>query len=214
MTFLTQRSFPALWKLFQLTVGGTIDKRKLCILKYAGQKHILEVGCSLGNIARIFHSFPDVSYTGIDLDPVVIRYAQRDFFRHSNFRFLALPLNEFSKSTEEQFDYILFAGIFHHIDDELCRKMLEDVQRLMPSYGRLMVVDPLMPESEDGRFIHWFLKLEQGKYVRKQAELLWLLRGIPGLHMEAAETHFVGATPWSIPRCARFGVFLLSKTLN
>lgn len=210
MPFLTQSRFPTLWKIFQFLIGGTIDKRKLCILKYQGQQQILEVGCSLGNIATVFQTFPDIQYTGIDIDPIVIQYAQKDFADYPNFRFLCQDLRDFSKKARD-FDYVVFAGVLHHIEDDLCKSLLMSAQKLMPEKGCLVVVDPLLPEPEDNWFIHWFLNLEQGQYVRKSSEMHQLLSNLPGLKLEAAEIHYVGAIPFSLPKCARFGVYSFSK---
>lgn len=212
MPFFTQSRFPTLWKIFQYSIGGTIDKRKLCILKYRGQKQVLEIGCSLGNIAKAFQKQFQIDYTGIDIDPVVIRYAEKDFAPWHNFRFLCQDFDGFVRETNHKFDYILFAGIFHHIDDQLCKSMLEVSQQIMPDEGIVVVVDLLMPEPQDNWFIHWFINLEQGKYVRKESEMYSILSNIPGLQLKEAEVHYVGATPFSLPKCAKFGVYVLSQT--
>lgn len=214
MPFLTQHRFPILWNVFQYLVGGTIDKRKLCILKYHGQKQILEIGCSLGNIAKVFRKFPNISYTGIDIDPVVIRYAQKKFVSYPNYRFLSQDFGDFAKHSEQQFDYILFAGILHHIDDGMCQRLLDDARRVMSNDGTLVVVDPLIPEPEDNWFIKWFLNIEQGKNVRRENDMSRLLCNVSGLRLEETEIHYVGATPFSVPICARFGVYVLSKQEN
>lgn len=211
MAFCTQTRFPTLWKIFQYSIGGTIDKRKLCVLKYQGQERILEVGCSLGNIAKVFQKLPNIFYTGIDIDSVVISYAQKDFATWNNFNFLSQDIHKFAQESQEKFDYILFAGIFHHIDDESCQSMLKIVTQLMKNRGIVVVVDPLLPKPQDNWFIHWFLNLEQGKYLRRESEMYRILSNVPGLQLEEAEVHYVGATPFSIPKCARFGVYVLSK---
>ena len=211
MPFLTQHNFPTLWKVFQYVIGGTIDKRTLCELKYRGQKQILEIGCSLGNIAKVFQKFPDIYYTGIDIDPVVIRYAQKDFGLYPNYRFVCQDFRDFAKNSNQQFDYILFAGILHHIDDGMCQRLLAAARPIMQNNGTLVVVDPLTPVPEDNCFIKWFLNLEQGKFVRRELEMSMLLRNVPGFQLREAEVHYVGATPFSVPNCARFGVYVLSK---
>jgi cyclopropane fatty-acyl-phospholipid synthase-like methyltransferase len=170
------------------------------------------VGCSLGNIAKAFLRFPEISYTGVDIDPIVIGYAQKEFAAFPQFRFIAQAFQDYAESCQELFDYILFSGIFHHINDEICLEMLQTVQRLMPKEGTLVVVDPVAPEEEDSWLIHWFLKLEQGKYVRRETDLKQLLCNSLGLCLKKEELHFVGATPLSFPRCARFAVYLISKT--
>ena len=48
MPWLTQTRFSRLWNCFQWTIGGTVDKRRLCLKYYGGQERILEVGCSTG----------------------------------------------------------------------------------------------------------------------------------------------------------------------
>ena len=37
---------------------------------------MLEVGCSVGNVARGFLRYPHIAYTGVDIDPAAIRSAQ------------------------------------------------------------------------------------------------------------------------------------------
>lgn len=190
---------------------GTIDKRKLCLLKYRGQKRILEVGCSLGNIAKVFLKIPDIDYTGVDIDPVVIRYAQKQFVSYANFRFYCGDLWDFAKQSDEQFDYILFAGILHHVDDAMCRRLVDAARYLISRNGTLVVVDPLIPEPDDTWLMKWFMNLEQGKYVRRGGDMFKLLSSVPGFQCEVAEIHYVGATVFSLPICARFGLYVLSK---
>jgi hypothetical protein len=57
MSFLSQSNFPRLWLLFQYLVGGTADKRRLAAMYYKGQKKVLEIGCSVGNVSQIFSKF-------------------------------------------------------------------------------------------------------------------------------------------------------------
>ena len=59
--------------------------------------------------------------------------------------------------------------------------------------------------------MHWFVKLEQGKHVRRDADMRGLVRSVAGFQLEEVEIHYVGATPVSVPKCARFGVYKLSK---
>jgi 2-polyprenyl-3-methyl-5-hydroxy-6-metoxy-1,4-benzoquinol methylase len=200
-----------LWRLFQYCVGGTVDKRRLSMMKYRGQKRVLEVGCSVGNISRAFQTVPEIEYTGIDIDPVVIDYARKAFSSLPGFRFLCMDLCDFAASSDERFDYLLFAGVLHHVDDETCLRMLRAVWPLMADDGTLVIVDPVMPTSEDSWFMHWFLKLEQGEHVRRDADVRGLVRSVVGFQLEEVEIHYVGATPVSVPKCARFGVYKLSK---
>lgn len=211
MPLLSQNRFPALWRLFQYWIGGTVDKRRLCLQYYGGQGRVLEVGCSLGNIAKAFTRFHDVDYTGIDIDPVVIDYARRDFNRWKNFRFLSTDLREFAASAKP-FDYILFAGILHHVDDQLAHELLQAASSLLAGTGKLVIVDPLLVRKEDSWLLHQYVKLEQGEYLRSGGNMLGLLQGVPGLQLTRSEERLIGASPLRRPICARFGLYTLSTT--
>ncbi len=206
MAFLSQHNFPALWEFFQIFLGGTYDKRKLVLLKYKHQKRILEVGCSLGNIATAFLPYKNITYTGIDIDEVVITYARKKFHFHKNFKFLCDDLLDFSKS-RETYDYILFAGVCHHINDQDCVKMLQAAQKLLDPNGDLWVIDILYPEKNDPKLMHWYIHLDQGEFIRNDAQLRALIG--KAAHIKEAEIHNVGATPFSWPHCMRFGVYHL-----
>lgn len=207
MAFLNQHRFPRLFQVFQTWLGGTHDKQKLALLKYKNQKHILEVGCSVGNIAHVFHGFEDVKYTGIDIDPSVIAYAQKVFFGHPNFEFVCEDLKKYELSGDP-FDFILFAGVCHHIPDAECQALLQSARHLLAEDGQLVVVDILQPEKEDSWLLHQYIKIDQGEYIRSDASLRSLIEGVA--HIHEAEIHYVGASPVSIPIIARFGVYTLS----
>lgn len=208
MPFLTQSRFPRLWSLFQCWIGGTIDKRHLCLLKYDGKSNVLEVGCSLGNIAKAFLKFDNIEYTGVDIDPVVINYARRSFTSRKNFKFLCEDLRLFP-TNEAKFGYVLFAGVCHHLDDYMCMSLLAKARELVDPQGKLVVVDPLIPTHDDSWFLHLFIKIEQGIYLRNGEKFRSMLEKIPGFRLDETEEHFTGCSPFHLPRCARFGVYTL-----
>jgi SAM-dependent methyltransferase len=204
---LSQERLPRAWKLFQWTIGGTIDKRKLALSKYRGQREVLEVGCSIGNIAVAFRNIPGVSYCGLDIDAGAIRCARRDFARYRNFTFVCEDLAKHGATSGKRYDFILLAGVAHHVDDPTLVAMLEAARDLLSPAGSLVVIDPVTPQPADGRLVHWYQRLERGNFVRSFSELGKLIRGIRGLLSLAAEESMVGATPLSVPVVSRFGVF-------
>jgi len=211
--FLNQTRFPRLWKAFQNVAGGLHDKRALCLLKYQGQPSVLEVGCSVGTIASVFARDPEVAYTGLDIDPPVIRRAQEAFRTTPNCTFVCQDIREFSKSGR-RFGFVLFAGICHHVEPGELRALLEAGASLLTDDGQLVVVDPVLPGPGDPAFFRLFLRLEQGRFVRATQALEGLLSDVPRLTLVTSETHVVGASPWSVPRCARFGVYVLQRSLG
>lgn len=209
MPFLSQNRFPWLWNIFQYTVGGTIDKRRLCLKHYQGEKRILEVGCSLGNISKAFTRFPGISFTGLDIDPVVIALARKHFRHAAGFNFVCQDLRELAE-TAEYYDYIFFSGVCHHIDRQECHELLSVASKILAKAdGHLVVVDPLLPQSKDPWLVRKYIRLEQGQYLRSDKQMINLLQDIDGVRLIEKNQYLIGASPLHLPICARFGVYLL-----
>jgi SAM-dependent methyltransferase len=207
MPWLTQSRFPFLWNCFQWAIGGTVDKRRLCLRHYSGQKRVLEVGCSVGNIAVAFKGTAGLRYVGIDIDPAAIALAKKRFARFDNFSFRCQNLAQ-AVELGEQFDYVLLAGVLHHLPDQESLSLVHAAQRLLDERGLLVVVEPVTPAAGDSSFLRFYLRtLEQGQHVRDPATLGRLLNSVRGLLPCGEETCLVGATPLGVPRCARFGVW-------
>tara|TARA_R110002096_G_scaffold15071_6_gene53170 strand:- start:6144 stop:6779 length:636 start_codon:yes stop_codon:yes gene_type:complete len=208
MAFLSQNRFPSLWKFFQFWIGGTVDKRELCTREYDGHSSTLEVGCSLGNISSAFLKYEGIEFTGIDIDPVVIDYANREFASQTNFTFICEDLEAPSTLSGEH-GYVLFAGICHHVDDLHCTRLLQAARGFTKSDGILVVVDPLLPREDDPWFVRQFIRLEQGDYMRTGRELVSLLSHVEGFELKFSEEVLVGCSPFHVPSCARFGLYKL-----
>jgi len=177
---LTQSNFPRLWLLFQRLIGGSKDKQALALSRYAGQRSILEIGCSVGNIADAFRSLQGISYTGIDIDGKAIRVAQQRFLG-LEFRFLKESVEEHAQSGS-RYDYILVAGMLHHVDDATAIDILRSTRSLSSSGGTVLIYDPDTLMSSDSALVHWYYKLEQGKFRRSHTENEALIQS-SGLHI-------------------------------
>ncbi len=211
MRWLTQSRFPFLWNCFQWAMGGTVDKRRLCLKYYSGQDRVLEIGCSVGNIAVAFLPKPGLRYVGVDDDAAAIALAQKQFARVENFSFHCRDVTRMA-DFGEPFDYILLAGVLHHTADAVSRDLLHAAMRLLDDAGLLVVVDPILPEPRDSSFLRIYLRMfEQGQHVRSRAAMETLLNSEPGLIPCGAETCLIGATPMRVPAAARFGIWRFCK---
>ena len=208
MAFLTQSRFPRLWELFQYWAGASVGKRKMAISHLEKRhKRVLEVGCSVGNVGKVFFDLPGVHYTGIDIDPVVIARAKKKFVAKKNVEFLCEDLTKFAQ-TGREFDYILFAGMLHHCDDATCAALLAAGCRLAGREGEIIVSEPFLPEPKDTLYMRLAAKLERGEFVRKKEELVALIYGLAFLEVEELTVHAVALTPFfARPVAAHFGVF-------
>jgi|TARA_Y100000310_G_scaffold71619_1_gene67497 2-polyprenyl-3-methyl-5-hydroxy-6-metoxy-1,4-benzoquinol methylase len=157
---------------------GDRDKQKLAIEYYSGEKRVLEIGCSCGNISAVFKEFPDIEFLGIDIDQIAIDVAKKRFSKNKNFIFLNISLDEI-KETNQKFNYILVASILHHVDNSITKKILNDALAVLAPKGKLVICEPNKPGPNDPlvfhRNVHYF---EKGEYLRTQDELLMIINEI------------------------------------
>lgn len=208
--WLSQTRSPLLWRAFQFLIGGTIDKQRLYRSLLGDRTHILEVGCSLGNTAPGFLTNPDVRYTGLDIDPVAIAHAQRRFASTPNATFVCAELATYAATAPDRFQVVFFAGILHHVPDDVFVHLLTAGKALLTDRGTLVVSEPLRPSEHDSWLVHRFMALfERGQHLRSDAEMRSLIARAD-LRVTAAHDDLVGATPLSIPKVARFGSYSLA----
>jgi SAM-dependent methyltransferase len=206
MPFFTQSRFPRLWLLMQNMIGGNACKQALATEHYCGQKRVLEIGCSVGNISAAFCAFPDVAYTGIDIDRSAIDLAQRHFHNTPNFRFSLSSLEELS-CRGETFDYVLFAGILHHVDDDTGLQLLRSAVKCTDCNGGCLVIyEPEAVRPSDGWFLRAFYTLfEQGTFLRTSSNLQRLVED-GGIALDTVEVRMVSP---GIVRCTYIARFNL-----
>jgi 2-polyprenyl-3-methyl-5-hydroxy-6-metoxy-1,4-benzoquinol methylase len=170
LRYLTQTNFPRLWLAFQYIVGGTTDKHRLAIERYKGQKKVLEIGCSAGIVSQVFLKYKNIEFAGIDIDDNVLAFARKRFESFRNFHFRNISLFELAR-TGEKFNYVLFAGILHHVDDNKALSLLKDVQLLLSDDATLIVMEPEKLSDDDGLLFRMFYKIERGEFRRNENEL-------------------------------------------
>ncbi|MGY8770722.1 MAG: class I SAM-dependent methyltransferase [Pirellulales bacterium] len=210
MAFLSQTKFPWLWDIFQMTIGGTHDKRKMMAAGVQEGDSILEIGCAVGNITPAFLKIPNTTYCGLDIDENALNLARNKFAKHDNCEFILQDLTEHSNQSSVKYDYILFAGMCHHITDDLCVEFIQSASRLLSENGAIYVVDPLIPRSEDSLFLQTYMKhLEQGEYLRENEAMKDLFDQVEELNLVEETIKFVNPTPFPFLKCTRYGIYKL-----
>ena len=205
MPFLSQTNFPRLWLLMQKTIGGNADKKSLAVEHYDGQKRVLEIGCSVGNISEVFTQFPGISFTGIDIDGNALTLARQRFASIDNFRFTEISLEKLSQMGEK-FDYVLFAGILHHVNDATASRLLQFAHACLDSEATLVVYEPEAISSSDGWLLRIFCRLfEQGAFLRSRSELVALVEAA-GISLEKIEDRNISPGIVRRPFVARFNL--------
>lgn len=163
--FLTQERFPKLWIVFQYMFGATRAKRGLALRFLGNHTSVLEIGCSVGLVAQAFADKPKVRYLGIDIDENAIALAKRRLTHLPQLQFQAVDMNILAESGH-MFDYVLFANILHHTDDETSVVLLQQAVKLVAPGGTMILMEPDILRPEDNFLIRQLYKLEKGQYRR------------------------------------------------
>lgn len=209
MSFIKDWIVPLTFDVYQFWAGETVAKRKLVIQHYKNQERILEVGCSTGNIASAFLN-KDVQYVGLDIDRATIRYAQHKFRHRSNFKFIHADLRDYK--FDNPFDYIVFSGVLHHMDDVTAKCNIMFSKSLLRENGSIIVSDPLLPRKSDPYLIRLYGKIERGQFVREAIHLQHLIQELDGLTIISRHIH--PASPFPIftkPVVSYFAVYVLKQ---
>lgn len=153
-----------LFKLFSRIAGRS--SRDFVVEDYIRPEEddlILDVGCGYGELsARLVH----VDYTGIDISPKYIKYANQHYGDYG--RFICGDITH--ESTLENlgnFDIVTIIGVLHHLNDSDCRKLLSSTKRLLRLNGRLVTLDGVFTENQSP-IARFFLRTDRGRYIRTE----------------------------------------------
>lgn len=163
--FLTQENFPRLWLLFQFIFGATRAKRRLALTHLGDHKTVLEIGCSVGLVSQAFAKYDDIKFLGIDIDEGAINFAKQRLSKLTSLEFQCADMQGYIDQGR-QFDYVLFANILHHTDDEVSVTLLKHAAQLVSEDGTIVLMEPDILRDSDGFLIRQLYKLEKGQFRR------------------------------------------------
>jgi len=129
-------------------------------LDFPEKYRTLDFGCGTALFAPLFLRNGH-EYVGYDIDRRLVDYAHRLY-----------PKALFTTSKEElrergPFDLILINCCTHHISDDILKIELAALAQLLKPGGICLLVDILKVAPEDDTVVHrWFMKLEQGQFLR------------------------------------------------
>lgn len=159
-------NIPLVWNVFQKFVGATQWKLSLYPTAFKSKGKLLDFACSSGTSTS---AFLDFDYYGIDNDCEAIADASRRFSQYPNVKFMCTDVLKESFA-EGDFDHALIGCGGHHFDDKNFTFVLDFLMSKLKKGGELHFFDPLSQPDKDGFITKFFIKNDQGRYIRTLEE--------------------------------------------
>ncbi|MFX1570951.1 MAG: class I SAM-dependent methyltransferase [Promethearchaeota archaeon] len=117
------------------------------------QGKILELGCGYGfNLETWAKKYKNVSFTGIDIDPIALSHAKKIIDKHKwndRFEILKIEIDEFARSCDKKFDLIILNQVLHEMntDENYRRSVFEKLYSLLKNDGILLIGESMVPDT-------------------------------------------------------------------
>jgi ubiquinone/menaquinone biosynthesis C-methylase UbiE len=124
---------------------------------------VLDIGCGTGTTSSIVTG----RYSGVDINPDYIKFAQRNYpkatFYHMDASKLDLP--------DEGFDFVTTIATTHHLSDAELEAMTLEALRVVKRGGALHLIDAILPMSPKDYGKEFFFRMDRGRFQRHLSEL-------------------------------------------
>jgi ubiquinone/menaquinone biosynthesis C-methylase UbiE len=137
------RFYDAASWLMSLGRAPAIKRMTLEMAAVRSGESVLDVGCGTGSLALAAKEAagPEGSVRGIDASPEMIKQARRKAAKQgAEVDFRVAPIEELPFA-EGEFDCVLSSFMLHHLPEDVKRKGLAEVRRVLKPGGRFLAVD-------------------------------------------------------------------------
>ena len=135
---------------------------------------VMDLGCGPGTILRLIRDKrPDLKLVGADIDPAIIRIAESKSVG-KNIEFHTASIDELPFQ-QQSADIVMSSLMFHHLDEPVKRRAMEQVQRILKPTGMFLLCDFSVPKhSWLTPFASLFLAIEHEAPKQLRGQLLAL----------------------------------------
>ncbi len=174
VNYLIQKLISSDRKIQRETINHLLADR---LQPRAGEKlRLLDLGSGTGHYVPCY---PDEAVVILsDMNLRNCKYLKKRWQAHCvNLDGSRLPFPEAS------LDLVICSAVFHHLDSDLARKVMEDVHRVLKADGQFILMDSYIPRKKG--FWPWFFEwVERGEYLRSADELRRIVADHGGFVLE------------------------------
>ena len=173
--FRSLLSIPFVYSSFQYIMGARSIWRYLSnnLINAKSSETILDIGCGPADLLKYLPE--STVYWGFDISEDYIREARLRYGKRGNFICKILELSDLK--TLPKFDKVILTGVFHHVDDEMARKIIEIAYSALKDGGKMVSVDPCYTEKQN-KLARFLISKDRGQNVRIESAYRMLADGI------------------------------------
>lgn len=128
---------------------------------------VIDIGCGTGEFSVFFDP---KNYTGVDIEPAYIKYARKNY----QGEFLIADATKLPFA-EQSFDTAVILGVLHHLPDDKCVKIFDEIKRVLKSGAGALVLEDVVG-GEDNKITKILHNLDKGDFIRSAKEYFNLLK--------------------------------------
>ncbi len=106
---------------------------------------VIDLGCGPGTVLRLIHDKrPDLTLIGADIDPAIIRIAEKQA-GGKNIQFYVASIDEVPFEPQSA-EIVISSLVFHHLDEPVKRRAFEQIRRILRPDGIFLLCDFSVPK--------------------------------------------------------------------
>ena len=153
---------PRIFHIFQSITSDNFQILKKVATKEVNKEdRILDLGCGTGIFPKLVGKNYS-NYIGVDINKDYVSTAKRE-----NFKFDFAVMDALNLAFKDGiFDVVFAMGLFHHLSDIQCKRVFQQIKKLILNEGKVIIIDAVYPQNPLNFLGYIWRKLDRGKYVR------------------------------------------------